>query len=248
MAASIVALLLAIDARAEVRNFYFTPVTGSHGLAQNTVNALLQDEKGFVWVGTQGGLNRYDGEDYRLFTQLAGDAGSLPDNLVTALANGDPGEIWVGTDSAYVARLDLASGSFQRLLPAELNHPNQPGKRVLALYYQHGHGLWITTDAGIELLDPASGRRRSVLMQTMVSEFQSTYSYASDARGMIWATTPSGLYRIDPVTLKVQRTAAPRGLQNILRDARGDLWVAADGLYRLDPATGSLDRRWPAQT
>ncbi len=248
VAAGVFGLLLALGSRAEVRDFYFKPVTGSHGLAQNTVNALLQDEKGFVWVGTQGGLNRYDGQDYRLFTQLAGDAGSLPDNLVTALANGDPGEIWVGTDSAYVARLDLASGSFQRLLPPELDHPNQPGKRVLALYYQHGYGLWITTDAGIELLDPASGRRRSVLMQTMVSEFQSTYSYASDARGMIWATTPSGLYRIDPVTLKVQRTAIPRGLQNILRDARGDLWVAADGLYRLDPATGSLDRRWPAQS
>ncbi len=239
------ALLVCASIRAEIRDFYFRPVTGSHGLTQNTINAFLQDPQGFVWIGTQGGLNRYDGQDFKLFTPVPGDSDSLPDNYVTALANGEPGEIWVGTDSAYVARLNLASGHFQRLLPADLDGPNQPGKRVLALYYQHDHGLWVTTDAGIDLLDPASGHRRTVLAKATASEFQSTYGYASDAAGVVWATTPSGLYRIDPVTLKVKRVARLIGLQNIVRDAQGGLWVAADALYHLDPTTEKLEQRWP---
>ena len=239
--------LFASGVHAELRSFHFQHISGNHGLAQNTVSALLQDRDGYVWVATQGGLHRYDGQDYRLFEQIPGDANSLPDNLVTALAEGEPGQLWVGTNSAYVARFDLASGRFQRLLTAELDHPSQPGKRVLALFYQHGHGLWVTSDGGIDLLDPSSGQRRSVLRQPVTSGFQNSYGYVSDASGMVWATTPGGLYRIDPVTLKVQHVADLPGLQSILRDRQGALWVAADGLYRLDPATATLQRRWPAQ-
>ena len=240
-----IGLLFASGVRAELRSFHFQHISGSHGLAQNTVSALLQDRDGYVWIATQGGLHRYDGQDYRLFEQIPGDANSLPDNLVTALAEGEPGQLWVGTNSAYVARFDLATGRFQRLLPADLDQPSQPGKRVLAMFYQHGHGLWVTSDGGIDLLDPSTGQRRSVLLQTSASGFQNSYGYASDTSGMVWATTPGGLYRIDPVTLKVQHVADLADLQSILRDRQGTLWVAADGLYRLDSATATLQRRWP---
>ena len=238
--------LLSASAHAELRRFHFQHIVGSHGLAQNTVSALLQDRDGYIWVATQGGLHRYDGQDYRLFEQLPGDANSLPDNVVTALAEGEPGELWIGMNSAYVARFDLATGHFQNLLPAELDQPSQLGKRVLALFYQHDHGLWITSEGGIDLLDPSSGQRHSVLRQPTTNGFQNSYGYVSDASGMIWATTPGGLYRIDPVTLKIQHIADVPGLQNILRDRQGALWIAADGLYRLDPATATLQRRWSA--
>jgi diguanylate cyclase (GGDEF)-like protein/PAS domain S-box-containing protein len=237
-------LLLGVPgARADVREFRFQRITGEHGLAQNTVSALLQDRDGYVWVATQGGLHRYDGQDFRLFEQASGDPASLPDNFVTALAEGDPGTLWVGTNSAYVARLDLASGLFSRLLPADLDHPGEPGKRVLALYYQHGHGLWIASDGGIDLLDPATGQRRSVLRDPVIASTRNSYGFASDAAGMVWASLPSGLYKINPVTLNAQRASDLAGLAGILRDHKGRMWITADGLYLLDPASGRLTRR-----
>ncbi|MEO8741720.1 MAG: two-component regulator propeller domain-containing protein, partial [Lysobacteraceae bacterium] len=235
-------LLLAQSATADVRTFNFQHVTGEHGLAQNTVSALLQDREGYVWVATQGGLHRYDGQDYRQFAQVSNDPASLPDNLVTSLAEGDPGTLWVGTNSAYVAQLDLASGRFRRLLPADLDHPGEPGKHVLALYYQHGHGLWVSTEGGIDLIDPASGLRRSVLRQPTSVTLQSSFGFATDPSGALWATLPSGLYRIDPVTLTTRRVSNLPGISDILRDRHGRMWVAADGLYRLDPANGQLLR------
>ncbi len=236
------ALLLAHAAFADVRNFRFQHVNGEHGLAQNTVSALLQDRDGYVWVGTQGGLHRYDGQDYRLFVQASDDPASLPDNFITALAEGEPGTLWVGTNSAYVAELDLASGHFRRLLPADLDHPGEPGKRVLALHYEPGHGLWVATEGGIDLIDPATGQRRSVLRQPTAATTRNSFGFASDPAGILWSTLPSGLYRIDPVTLATRRVSTLPGIADIIRDHRGRMWVSADGLYRLDPASGQLQR------
>jgi diguanylate cyclase (GGDEF)-like protein/PAS domain S-box-containing protein len=237
-----VALLWMHAALADVRDFRFQRVNGEHGLAQNTVSALLQDRDGYIWVGTQGGLHRYDGQDYRLFEQTSDDPASLPDNFVTALAEGDPGTLWVGTSSAYVAELDLASGHFRRLLPADLDHPGEPGKRVLALYYESGHGLWVATEGGIDLLDPTTGQRRSVLRQPTTASILNSYSFASDSAGVLWATLPSGLYRIDPVTLATRRLSTLPGIADIVRDRKGQMWVSADGLYRLDTTSGQLQR------
>ena len=74
------------DARAETRDYYFERIDASRGLAQNTVTALAQDAQGFVWVGTQGGLHRYDGQRYRLFRHDPRDQTSMPESYVTALA------------------------------------------------------------------------------------------------------------------------------------------------------------------
>ncbi len=235
-------LTCATAVHADVRAFRFQRITGEHGLAQNTVSALLQDRDGYVWVATQGGLHRYDGQGFRLFEQASGDPASLPDNFVTALAEGEPGTLWVGTNSAYVAQLDLASGRFRRLLPADLDHPGEPGKRVLALFYQHGHGLWVASDGGIDLLDPATGQRHGVLRNPSIASTRNSYGFASDTAGRVWATLPSGLYKIDPVTLKVERAAAAGGIAGIARDRKGRMWISADGLYRLDPANAQLQR------
>jgi len=101
-------------ARAAVRDYYFERVGGTHGLAQNTVTALAQDADGFVWVGTQGGLHRFDGQRYTVFRQDPRDPGSLPDSFVTAVAAGPGRTLWIGTYSQYVARLDLATGRIRR--------------------------------------------------------------------------------------------------------------------------------------
>ncbi|MBS0462113.1 MAG: EAL domain-containing protein [Proteobacteria bacterium] len=235
-------LLLANAGVADVRQFRFRHVGGVHGLTQNTVSALLQDNVGFVWVGTQGGLHRYDGRDFKVFVRAPDDPDSLPDNFVTALAQGTPGTLWVGTNNAYVAALDLASGHFRRLLPKDLDRPGEPGKRVLALHFDPEHGLWVATEGGVDLLDPQSGQRRSVLRLPVAAAARTTFAFASDRSGILWAVLPSGLYRIDPVTLGTRKIPAPPELASIVADHAGRLWVTADGLYRLDPGTAALTR------
>ena len=70
-----------------------------NGLSQNTVNAILQDRKGFMWLGTKDGLNRYDGLSFRKFKHDAANPRSIGNSFITSLYEDFNGNIWVGTDA-----------------------------------------------------------------------------------------------------------------------------------------------------
>ena len=90
------------------------------GLSQSTARALAQDGDGMVWIGTQDGLNRYDGYTFRVFRHDASDTTSLPDNHVTALATDKAGRLWVGTQSGGLGRYDPDRQAFHNF-PVALN-------------------------------------------------------------------------------------------------------------------------------
>src|SRR5688572_1342558 len=77
LAAAVALLLAAACAQAAQREYYFQGIGSERGLAQNTINALLQDRQGFVWAATQGGLHRYDGYTFRVYQHRPNDPGSL---------------------------------------------------------------------------------------------------------------------------------------------------------------------------
>jgi streptogramin lyase len=68
------------------------------GLSSNTVRCVLQDKKGFIWIGTEGGLNRFDGLAFRNFLNIAGDSTSLGNNYVYTLLEDAKTNLWIGTD------------------------------------------------------------------------------------------------------------------------------------------------------
>ena len=140
----------------------FRALASDRGLAQNTVTAFAQDADGFVWVGTQGGLHRYDGQRYHLFRHDPRDPGSLPDSYVSALAVEGRDTLWIGTYSEYVARLDLRDGRIQRFAPPATDGSASPGRRVLALLPIDGQ-VWIGTGARLVRFDPATGRTQAML-------------------------------------------------------------------------------------
>lgn len=79
-------------------HYYFRNLNIQNGLSQNTVNAILQDSKGFMWFGTKDGLNRYDGLSFRKFKHDVNSERSLGNNFITFLYEDAAGSIWVGTD------------------------------------------------------------------------------------------------------------------------------------------------------
>lgn len=80
-------------------NYYFKRLNITHGLSQNTVNAIIQDRKGFMWFGTKDGLNRFDGQSFQIFKYTPKKGNSLGNSFVTTLFEDSVGNIWVGTDA-----------------------------------------------------------------------------------------------------------------------------------------------------
>ncbi|MHB8911508.1 MAG: EAL domain-containing protein [Lysobacter sp.] len=229
---------LAPSAAAATREFYFAKPGGDRALSQNSVTALAQDPQGFVWVGTQGGLHRYDGRRFVAYRHDPQDPASLAESYVTALAIEGERSLWIGTYSQYVARLDLVSGRIQRFAAGASG-------RVMAILPRAGK-LWIATVSGVEVLDPATGHRQSALVldrrQLQDAPWQ---RLIGDRDGNVWHASDAGLYRIDRhLHATLVGSAAPT--RSLWLDRHGQLWVGrTDGLYRVLSGR-SLHKVWPS--
>lgn len=97
----LISLFISVICRAQTAgdHYYFKNLSIQNGLSQNTVNAILQDRKGFMWFGTKDGLNRYDGLSFRKFKHSEVNKQSIGNNFITSLYEDTRGNIWVGTDA-----------------------------------------------------------------------------------------------------------------------------------------------------
>jgi diguanylate cyclase (GGDEF)-like protein/PAS domain S-box-containing protein len=234
---------IARDASALTRDYYFERLGSERGLGQNTVNAMVQDTQGFVWVATQGGLHRYDGQRYVQYRHDPRDPASLPDSYVTALAIEGDHSLWVGSYAQYVSRLDLASGTIRRY---EVAAGEQSQRQVSALL-PHAGKVWVGTLAGLERLDPATGTRdRVITLDSKALRAWPRQSLVAGRDGDVWYGTQTGLYRIGPRG-GVERMRPGTAVRALAFDHRGQLWIGTpQGLFRLASDGRSLLKVWPA--
>lgn len=95
-----------------------------NGLTQNAVTAIFKDSKGFVWMGTQDGLNRFDGLTFKHFKHNSVDTTTVSDQYITAIAEDGSGNLWIGTRNG-LNKYDAISGKFERI------HPDPSRKKVI---------------------------------------------------------------------------------------------------------------------
>src|SRR6187549_1854152 len=82
------------------------------GLSQQAVNAIVQDSEGFMWFGTEDGLNRFDGYEFRQLRHDRGDVHSLPNGWISSLVAGEDG-LWISTDGGGVFFRNAQTGRLE---------------------------------------------------------------------------------------------------------------------------------------
>lgn len=132
----------------------FRKFTTEDGLSNNRVLSLLQDQFGFIWIGTRDGLNRYDGYGFKVFNHIPGQPNSISHNGVSALYEDGEGKIWIGTGNG----LDVYDPHTDQITPFMLEdptfRPTEPDPlRVLDIKEDENHTLWIGTLGGIWRID-----------------------------------------------------------------------------------------------
>ncbi len=250
----------------------FERISIEQGLSQSTVNCILQDQTGFLWLGTQSGLNRFDGHRIRVYRQESGD---LSHDWVTSLAE-DPEGLWIGTEGGGITHFNRS-----QLAKRHLRHdPSDPGSlssdRIRFLLQSRLGDLWIATvESGLNRLRPGGQ-----VVQRFLNDPQNDSSLpddrvralVEDSQNQLWVGTLGGLSRFNPTSETFtpvllgnpSSDSAPTGEEPATReilalnlDRTDRLWIGTQqGLLRLDtrtekwealprpPAPGGLSHDW----
>ncbi len=213
------------------------------GLSTSNVTCLFVDRSGFLWVGSQDGLNRFDGYSFRHYRHRPGDAGGLADNYIFFLHDDRLGRMWMRTRMGLEI-LDPHTGKVTHLGLAEI--------QGCSLEEARGGEMWYGTSTGkIFIFDNASGRSLPLppwlppdLFQMKEGKSLNPIHILEDDRGHIWIDSRSGLLRYTPASGRLLPFGLP-GSFIPLTDERGILWIIHNtGLSRFDPAQRTL-RHFP---
>ena len=184
------------------------------GLPKTTVTALAQDAAGFLWVGTQNGLARWDGYRAKLYQPSRADAGALPDSYVLALHIDQSGRLWVATSAGGLARYDPASDDFSAA--SEIS-----SSAVSAIEDDGIGGLWVGTDVALDHLD-ADGRALAHLHPGGDNRIRALLKDGS----ALWIGTEHGLYRMESDGSEAVRVAGiDTAVYSLAKDSQGRVWI-----------------------
>jgi diguanylate cyclase (GGDEF)-like protein len=215
------------------------------GLSQQAVNAITQDAEGFMWFGTEDGLNRFDGYEFRQLRHDRSDEHTLPNGWISTLVASEDG-LWIGTDGGGVVFRDARTGKLEA--PAQLRDAPDL-QRVRALTRDSLGRIWIAArDAGVAVFDPRSGElrrlRHSPTEPNSLSD-NSVFTILPLRSGDKLIGTATGLDRLSATNLDVTRVVLPAELapagqplrvRALAESVDGMVWVGTDaGLGRYDP-------------
>ena len=230
----------------EGKDIRFEHLTSTAGLSQARVGQIVQDNRGFLWFGTQHGLNRYDGYDFTPFTHDSARSDSLSGAFIQSLFKDRAGTIWAGTDQS-LDRFDAIHESFVHY------HLDEPEPTVFQITEDDSEILWLATTRGLYRLNP---RTRQVVRYRHDPNDSSTLSSDNiqssslDRAGKFWVITRAGLDAFDrssgKATLHIQlpefeaMSNCESSCSYLYEDRFGTVWITGDRLARLDLATGQL--------
>ncbi|MBN1187281.1 MAG: response regulator [Bacteroidales bacterium] len=225
-------------------NLRFHHITLEDGLSNSHIYCIQQDEKGFIWIGTQDGLNRYDGYNFIHYYNKPNDSTSINDNTVFSLLVDGDTSIWVGTFTG-LNHFNPKKGTFEQITFGMLGrHP-----AVIAINYiiKDDDGiLWLGTSGyGLFKYNPSTKEYKqysySALNEIRITGNVNALWQTKDKK--IWlGTNDKGIYIFDPETETFEQLINPsnpsslKGTEYILKiyeDSHGLIWIGTrdDGLY-----------------
>lgn len=135
-------------------DFVFENLSIDKGLSSSSVNCIIQDKKGFLWIGTEDGLNRFDGYSFKVFKNKRGDKNSLSNNFIWSLIEDSRSNIWIGTDGGGLNKYDPVTEKFERYVHDKNDINSISSDAVQSVYQDKTGNLWIGTwGGGLNLFD-----------------------------------------------------------------------------------------------
>jgi signal transduction histidine kinase/ligand-binding sensor domain-containing protein/CheY-like chemotaxis protein len=203
---------------------------------------MIKDSKGFIWVGTIDGLNRYDGYQFHVYHTNYLDTTSLSENFITSLHESAGGDIWVGTRNG-INLYNPATDGFRRFQYSDTHRESIPDNYIRDIFEDEAGQLWVATFKGIARYDKASQSFRRVSLGEGIDSAQEASAFGA-TEGGFWIELGSVLYRYKNGRFEhFADLAIPESASDLYEDEAGKLWIGTPkGIFRFNPADKSLTR------
>lgn len=221
------------------------------GLSSNYVNAVIQDSDGFIWIGTNQGLNRFDGYNSKTFMYDEFDSNSLSNNWVKSLLEDSNGNIWIGTEGGGLNLYNNLTGEITRFQNDPKDSSSLPSNFISRLYEDSQNRIWIGTLKGLCLYDSKTKKFQKWNGYVTCDDCDHyATSMAEDHLGNLWvADDVYGLFYFNPVLGKYSTPYPKKSSislnKNFINDLifdEGLLWIGTDeGLILLNTTTQTID-------
>lgn len=254
IAAAVAPARAAEDPWAAFERPWFERITTQDGLPHEAVSALAQDADGALWIGTFGGLARFDGHRMTVFSQPVDDAdGKLPDGYVRALLALDDGRVLVGTNTGGLVVYQPRTRRFE---PVALGRQRLLTQKVFSLSHAQAGTVLVTTEQGVDRYDPATGKAVPIALEGFPEGYSPRIFRALEERdGSLWLAANPGLFVRRPGQATFDRVQGQGAFAQTLRedlvwslhrDRKGRLWVGTgrSGVILIDPD----GRQWSPPT
>lgn len=218
----------------------FENLTIDNGLSQATAEAIIQDSDGYIWIGTNDGVNRYNGSEFKVFDANDEDENSIISNYVTALIEDKNKNLWVGTDEG-LSKINLNDYS--------INHYRYNKKNkdisyyaIIVMYMDDDGNLYMGNNKGVYLYNEKIDDFDKIfgIENGLIDE--NVYSINKDKDGNLWIGTNQGLHKVDansnkayPYSVEDTKTSEWGKIKTIFFD-NDNMWVGTseNGLKRVD--------------
>lgn len=181
-------------------NINFKNITSEYGLSQGTVETIIQDDKGYMWLGTNDGLCRYNGYEFKIYKHDEESKNSITNNYIVDIKQDKSGNIWVGTANG-LSKIDTKTDTITNYNmndeEKKLSHYN-----IGDILITKSGDVLVGTSDGLNIYDEKKDEFYRIFNKENELSSQYIRSLAEDENQNIWVATNNGIDKID---IKIKR-------------------------------------------
>ncbi len=230
------------------KELVFTKISLEQGLSQSVINCILQDKQGFIWFGTQDGLNKFDGYEFKVYRNDFSDSLSISNNFINNIYQDKSGNLWISTKNG-LSYYNVFTDKFKQYFHNIKNKNSLAQNIVFKTMEDRKGNLWVTTSISLSKFNSKNGSFQNYYFDTLINNYDNydKFPIIEDHAGYLWVGTRKGIKIFNTNTNKFIKNNESLSrlkdeiIYSIHQDVFGIFWIGTNkGLYEYNLISGLL--------
>ncbi|MDR5586764.1 ligand-binding sensor domain-containing protein [Clostridium aquiflavi] len=228
-------------------NINFKSISIDDGLSQSSVEDIFQDSRGYIWIGTHDGLNKYNGKEFKVYKYEENSNNSISSNSITVIKEDKSGNLWVGTANG-LSKINLKDDTIENYYDKE-SQGNLSNYNICDILITNDQKILVATADGLNIYNENEDKFERILYSNnqQVLTNQVIYSLDEDEDNNIWIGTENGLNKVNMKTKDIEflyntNNDYKNSIHKVYSDKNGQVWVGTSGagLLKVDIKTNNI--------